>query len=102
MIGSMGMIGTEEVAEPGAQWRPALRASRHEWIERGGGTSLSGLRGERRQQAGVAAAAEIQYLVANGYADGRAALALWNTPKGRFWIGNAQPGRLAEATQLCR
>ncbi len=35
-----------------------------------GGTSFSGLRGERRQQAGVAAAAEIQYLVANGYADG--------------------------------
>jgi hypothetical protein len=70
MIGSMGMIGTEQVAEPGAQWRPALRAARHEWIERGSGTSFSGLHGERRQQAGTAAGAEIQYLVANGHADG--------------------------------
>ena len=48
MIGSMGMIGTEQVAEPGAQWRPALRAARHEWIERSGGTSFLRLRGERR------------------------------------------------------
>ena len=64
------MIGAEEVAEPGAQWRPALRPRCHEWIERGGGTSLAGLRGERRQQAGVAAGAEIQYLVANGNTDG--------------------------------
>ncbi len=70
MIGSMGMISTKKVAEPGAQGRPARRAACHEWIERFRGTRLYRLCWERCEQAGVAAAAEIQYLVANGYADG--------------------------------
>ena len=70
MIGSIGMIRTEQIAEPGAQRRPALRAARHEWIERSGGTGFFSVRRERRQQARVAAAAEVQNLVANGYADG--------------------------------
>ena len=70
MIGSLGMVGAEEVAEPGAQRRPALRAARHEWVQRAGGTGFSGVRRERCQQAGVAAGAEVQYLVPNGYADG--------------------------------
>jgi hypothetical protein len=49
MIGSMGMIGAKEVAEPGAQWRPVLRATRHETVERCGRAGFSDFRRKLRQ-----------------------------------------------------
>src|SRR6202042_2784646 len=66
----MRMVFTEQVAEQGTQRRPVLRPACHERVQRSGGTGLSGFRGKRRQQARVAATAEVQYLVTNGYADG--------------------------------
>ena len=86
MIGRMRMAGPEEVAEQGTQRRPALRPACHEWVQRSGGTGLSGLRGKRRQQARVAAAPEVQYLVANGYADGGLPCTL-EDPKGQVLDG---------------
>jgi hypothetical protein len=93
MIGSMGMVGAEQVAEPGAQRRPALRAEGHEWIERAGGTGLPGSAGSEANRPAwqQPRRSRIWSPMATPTAG---CAALWKTPKGRFWIGNAPPGTI--------
>ena len=63
VFSSMGIIGTQQVAQPAAQSRPGRGAEGHQWIEGGSATGFSGCRRERGQQ--IRAAVQIEDLVSD-------------------------------------
>jgi hypothetical protein len=69
MIDNPRMVGTEQIAEPGAQSRPGFRPASHQWVQRSGVAGFYRTRGQAPQEPG--ATAQAQNLVSNGNPDGR-------------------------------